>query len=110
MSHDTYFRRTINWMYGDDAYLHKYPSKDIGDMHVNEVLGRHPYHPYDPEMKAGSPCAKLNAIFFECMEADHVEGFETYQKHVACYHPYKVDLMKCLAAEKRRIRDNQKQL
>lgn len=104
MPQDTYFRRAINWMYGEDAYLQNLPTKDIGEKHVNELLGRHPYHPYDPDMKPDHPCYEYNTVFYECMEADHVEGYETYQKHVACYFPYKVDLMKCIAKEKRRIR------
>ncbi|EPY38220.1 hypothetical protein AGDE_05711 [Angomonas deanei] len=101
MPQDTYFRRAIDWMYGDDAYLQKTVNKEIGDKHINELLGRHPYHPYDPEMKPDHPCHEMNAIFFDCMEADHVEGYELHQKHVACFWPYKVDLMKCLAHEKR---------
>lgn len=38
------------------------------------------------------------------MEADHVDGYELYEKHNACYYPYKTDLMKCLAHEKRKAR------
>ncbi|AIN97476.1 hypothetical protein LPMP_191350 [Leishmania panamensis] len=104
MPQDTYFRRAIDWMYGDDAYLQNLPTKDLGNKHINELLGRHPYHPYDPDMKADNPCYKFNTLFHECMEADHVNGYELYQKHVACYFPYKVDLMKCIATEKRRHR------
>lgn len=105
MPQDTYFRRAINWMYGDDAFLHNLPTGDVGEKHINELLGRHPYHPFDPEMKADHPCYELNYTFYQCMEADHVEGYELYQKHNACYFPYKVDLMKCLAREKRKARE-----
>ncbi|KPI89741.1 hypothetical protein ABL78_1121 [Leptomonas seymouri] len=104
MPQDTYFRRTINWMYGDDAYLQNIPTSDVSNKHVNELLGRHPYHPYDPDMKPDHPCYEFNGLLYECMEADHVEGYELYQKHVACYFPYKIDLMKCVAREKRRRR------
>lgn len=44
---DTYFRRAINWMHGDSAYLNKLPIKDVGEKHINELLGRHPYYPFD---------------------------------------------------------------
>lgn len=91
-------------MYGDDAYLQNLPTKDIGEKHINELLGRHPYHPFNPDMKPDHHCFKENSLFFECMEADHVEGYELYQKHVACYFPYKTDLMKCIAKEKRQHR------
>ncbi|EPY31994.1 hypothetical protein STCU_03030 [Strigomonas culicis] len=102
MPTDTYFRRAINWMYGDDAYLHQnVGEKEIGDTHINVLLGRHPYHPFDPEMKSDHPCFELNQTFFACMEADHVYGYELHQKHNACFFPHKTDLMKCLAREKR---------
>ncbi|ORC92360.1 uncharacterized protein TM35_000031130 [Trypanosoma theileri] len=104
MSEDTYFRRAINWMYGDNAYLQKLPPKEIGEKHVNELLGRHPFHPYDPEMKPEHPCYEHNIMLYSCMTADHVEGYELHMKHVSCYFPYKTDLMKCLAAERRRAR------
>lgn len=101
---DTYFRRAIHWMYGEEAYLQKYPVKEIGDKHINELLGRHPFYPYDPEMQPDHPCYPANETFYQCMTADHVEGYEVYQKHVACFYPYKVDLMKCEAREKRKAR------
>ncbi|EAN85731.1 hypothetical protein C3747_211g339c [Trypanosoma cruzi] len=104
MSGDTYFRRAIDWMYGDTAYLQKMPSPEIGEKHINELLGRHPFHPFDPEMKPDHPCYNANAIFYNCMTADHVEGYELHMKHVSCYFPYKTDLMKCLSGEKRRAR------
>lgn len=110
MSHDTYFRRTIDWMYGDNAPLQRLPTNDVGEKHINELLGKHPYHPYNPNMPVDSPCYEYNKVMFECMEADHVEGYELHQKHVACYQPYKVDLMKCLAREKRLLREKMEAL
>eukprot|EP00759_Apiculatamorpha_spiralis_P039493 PhF_6_TR38347/c0_g1_i1/m.57165 len=63
--------------------------------HVNELLGRHPYHPYNPDLPTSHPCYQLNQQFFQCMESQPKE-FELHQKHVSCYHPTKVELMKCI--------------
>lgn len=101
---DTYFRRTIDWMYGKEAYLQRYPSPDVGTKHINDLLGRHPFHPYNAALIPSDACYEPNTIFYECMTGDHVEGYETHQKHVACYYPYKLDLMKCVASEKRKAR------
>ncbi|KAG8345349.1 hypothetical protein TRVL_03817 [Trypanosoma vivax] len=101
MSGGTYFQRAINWMYGDTAYLQRVPPADIGEMHINELLGRHPFHPFDPVMKTDHPCSDCNALFYKCMVSEEFDGYELHMKHVSCYSPYKTDLMKCLAREKR---------
>ena len=95
---ETYFKKTINWMYGDDAKLHKQVPEDLGKMHINDLLGRHPFYPYDPEISKNSshPCYKTNEIFFTCLSSDEFKEMPLHMKHVSCYHPYKVDHMKCL--------------
>eukprot|EP00760_Papus_ankaliazontas_P020980 PhM_4_TR18620/c1_g1_i1/m.27189 len=74
--------------------------EQIGKMHINELMGRHPYHPFDPDLPRDHVCAELNATFYQCMSA-MPEDLPLHNKHVNCYHPYKVDLMKCLTKQKR---------
>lgn len=102
---DTYFRRTIDWFYGDDAYLQRTVPEELGKKHVNELLGRHLWHPYDPDLPSDHPCFETNAIFARCMGHPDNSELELHMKHVTCYHPMKVDLMKCLTREKRRQRE-----
>lgn len=102
--HDTYFRRTINWFYGEDAYLHQPVPPEVGEKHVTELLGQHPYHPYNPDLPAHHPCAQENAAFAFCMDHPDNASLELHMKHVTCYHPMKVNLMKCLSREKRRLK------
>mmetsp|Transcript_60739 Transcript_60739/g.70452 ORF Transcript_60739/g.70452 Transcript_60739/m.70452 type:complete len:128 (+) Transcript_60739:170-553(+) len=101
---DTYFRRSINWFYGEEAWMQQQVPEDLGKKHVNELLGRHPWHPFDPEMPSSHPCAEQNAFFAQCMGHKDFEDLELHMKHVTCYHPMKVDLMKCLSREKRRAK------
>jgi hypothetical protein len=103
---DTYFRRAIDWFHGDDAYLQRMVPEDLGKKHVNELLGRHPWHPYDPNMTVEHPCFEANALFAQCMGHPDNAEYELHMKHVACYHPMKVDLMKCVTREKRRQRED----
>jgi hypothetical protein len=105
MGGDTYFRRSINWFYGDDAYLQRNVPEALGKKHVNELLGRHPWHPYDPQLPPNHPCAEFNALFAQCMGHPDNAELEMHMKHVTCYHPMKVDLMKCIVREKKRLRD-----
>ncbi|SCU66494.1 uncharacterized protein TEOVI_000031700 [Trypanosoma equiperdum] len=104
MSEDTFFRRAANWMYGDSSYLQRTPPPELGDRHINELLSRHPFHPFDPEMSSEHPCSENNSLFYSCMTSDEVEGYELHMKHVTCYFPYKVNLMKCLSRERRLAR------
>jgi hypothetical protein len=45
-------------------------------------------------------CAAQNTTFFQCMQARD-EAEPLHMKHVNCYHPHKVALMKCFADEER---------
>lgn len=101
---DTYFRRGINWFYGEAAYLNQPVPEEIGKKHVNELLGRHPWHPYNPDLPQSHPFFQQNALFGQCMGHPDNESLELHMKHVTCYHPMKVDLMKCVASEARRQR------
>jgi hypothetical protein len=85
----------------------------IGKQHINQLLGRHPFHPYSPDISKdpSHPCHTVNEAFFKCMSSfdgalDEATGepVELHQKHVCCYHPQKVDLMKCLTKLKREER------
>ena len=95
--------RVADWIRGDDAVMYKQVPAAIGKMHVTELMGRHPYHPFNPELKREHPCAQMNADFFQCM--DYVprkdDPEELHQRHVRCYHPYKRQLMKCLVTAKK---------
>ena len=104
---DTYFRRALNFMYGDEALLlQRTVPPEVGRKHVTELLGRHPFHPFDPQMPAEHECSERNAMFGQCMTATQFEGLELHMKHVNCFHPYKVDLMKCLVRSARAQRGN----
>jgi hypothetical protein len=105
----TYFRRSIDWFYGENAYLQQQVPKEVGEKHINELLGRHPWHPYSPSLSPGHPCFDLNAVFGECMDSEPIRDLELHLKHVNCYHPYKVDLMQCLTKVKRMERERQLQ-
>ena len=101
-------QKAIDWLYGEDAVLHKpMPARvadDLGGKHVNELLGRHPWHPWDPKLPAEHPCHALNAAFGQCM-ASCPEGMKMHMKHVTCFDPHKTDLMRCLTKAKRDARN-----
>ena len=102
---DTYFRRGIQWFYGDDAYLQQLMPDEVGKKHVNELLGKHPWHPYVPTLPEEHPCFAQNALFGQCMSDPAHEHLELHMKHVTCYHPMKVELMKCVSREARKQRE-----
>eukprot|EP00758_Cryptobia_borreli_P009014 Tbor_TRINITY_DN5439_c2_g1::TRINITY_DN5439_c2_g1_i1::g.24359::m.24359 len=99
--HETYFQKAITYMYGSKAELHKVVPPEIGNKHINVLLGRHPYHPWNPDMHAEHPCYSQNLVFGNCMNSEVFSECETHTKHVNCFHPYKVDLMKCLTRVKK---------
>ena len=192
-------------MLGDDAQLKRVVPKEVGDKHINNLLGRHPFHPYDPSIDdtavsslasihttsaataahsirddddgedyeqqchkspealaevdakyirhawackkrqeediqagrggsrvehsnsdqtagAGSylnlpflthpqdhPCYEQNRLFGTCMRDSEKQEMELFMKHVNCFHPFKVDLMKCLTRYARRERFQREQ-
>ena len=97
----TYFRRGIDWFHGDYRYLMDKVPEDVGEKHVNELLGRHPYHPFDPAMPAAHPCFEMNDVFGACMSSEALKELPLHLKHVNCFHPWKVDLMKCITSYNR---------
>jgi hypothetical protein len=90
----------VDWIRGDDAFLAKPVAPEIGRKHVTELLGQHPFHPFNPELlqQQAHMCYQQNLLFFQCMTAMEQKdaGMPLHMKHVNCYHPYKTDLMKCL--------------
>jgi len=101
-------QKAIDWLWGEDAVLHKpIPQRvasDLAGKHVNELLGRHPYYPWDPAMPRDHPCKELNDTFGQCMHACPKE-MKTHMKHVTCFEPHKTALMKCLVSYKRAQRE-----
>jgi hypothetical protein len=95
-----------DWIRGDNAFLYKNVPAEVGEKHVTELMGRHPFHPYDPALPAASPCTAKNAAFFRCMSfvPEPANPEVLHQTHVRCFHPFKVDLMKCLVSEKQAAR------
>lgn len=91
----------IDWIRGDDAILAKPLPKALAEKHINEVMNRHPFHPFDPELPSDHMCGTLNAVFGKCMEEKPLD-MPLHLKHVNCYHPHKVELMKCLVKARRR--------
>ena len=101
----------------------------MSSLHINELLNRHPYYPYDKDItekyngftinhETKKPflkhqCYDQNEYFFKCMEKykdaivpisnnstsqnDEFKPMPLYLKHVNCYYPEKVELMKCLS-------------
>jgi hypothetical protein len=106
----TYFRRSIDWFYGDDAFLQRTVPPEVGTKHINDLLGRHPFHPFDPTMTKEHVCYDLNAVFGACMHSDEIKDLQLHLKHVNCYHPHKVELMKCLTKYKREERERLQRL
>lgn len=96
-------QQAVSWIRGEDDVLFKQVPPEVGKAHINDLLHRHPFHPYNPDLPADHPCAPQNAAFLACMTG-RPEGEELFMKHVNCYHTFKTDLMKCLAAEKRKER------
>ena len=77
------------------------PHDELKDIHINQLLGRHDFHPYDPSLDASHPCAEYNATFYQCMAQEKLAETPLHLKHVQCYYPHKVELMKCLTKHKR---------
>lgn len=103
---DTYFRRAIDFFYGENACLYRQVPEEVGQKHINELLGRHPFHPYQPDMPNTHECKEINDLFYACMTHEDSVGYELHMKHVNCYFPYKVDLMKCLTSHNKKVRQN----
>ena len=83
------------------------PSASLGNIHINELLGRHDFHPYDPNLEKNHPCFSVNSDFYACMSHEQLSDLPLHMKHVKCYHPHKVALMRCLTKEKRAKQDDQ---
>jgi hypothetical protein len=93
----------VDWLRGDDAVLYRPVPEELGKRHINQLLHRHPFHPYNAQLPKDHSCSAANEAFFQCMSA-RPEDTPLHMKHVACYHPFKIDLMKCIADETRRIK------
>ena len=96
----TALEKVADFIRGEDAILTRYVPKELQEKHINQVLNRHPYHPYDPEMKPEHPCFDANDMFKQCMDSQD-EDSGLHMKHVNCFMPYKTELMKCFANEKK---------
>jgi hypothetical protein len=193
--HRTYFQQAIGFMLGDEgADLNRPVPRSVGEKHINDLLGRHPFHPYDPSIDdsidlsalassnapqsavpeaddhdgatqlttplalaemdkkfidhawaclrkqeagggdsssppeadevrhtagAGSylnlpylthpqdhPCYTQNKLFGNCMRDTDKSEMQLFMRHVNCFHPFKVDLMKCITKHTRTDRLN----
>eukprot|EP01013_Petalomonas_cantuscygni_P018037 TRINITY_DN35361_c0_g1_i1.p1 TRINITY_DN35361_c0_g1~~TRINITY_DN35361_c0_g1_i1.p1 ORF type:complete len:155 (+),score=13.22 TRINITY_DN35361_c0_g1_i1:68-532(+) len=71
--------------------------------HINILMGRHPFHPYDPNLPPSHPCTEANETFRRCFETETTEDMELHMRHVACYTK-KVPLMICLTEQRRKER------
>ncbi len=85
----------------EDKMLDRPIPPALKSAHVTQLLHQHPFHPYDPDLPPGHPCTPQNADFYRCMSS-RAEEEPLHMKHVNCFDPHKVALMKCKAAEKRR--------
>ena len=90
----------MSWVRGEDDVLYRQLPPQLGKAHITELMGRHPFHPYNPALPAGHPCTAANQAFFKCM-TERDESEELFMKHVNCYHPHKTALMKCTADQVR---------
>lgn len=116
--HSAILERAAQFIKGEDAYLDQPVPPQLGNLHITQLLRRHPFYPYDPAIQekgpGGHPCWALNEAFFKCMDGltgvplfeGEPEEMPLHMKHVTCYHPHKVELMKCLT----RFKKEQKQL
>jgi hypothetical protein len=95
-----FIQKAVSFVRGEDDFMYKQVPPQLGNAHITELLGRHPFHPYNPTLPAGHPCQQLNELFFRCM-SDRAADEALHMKHVNCYHPYKTDLMKCNATQVR---------
>ena len=115
----SYFKQISDAIKGEkDSVARERVPEHLQKMHINEIMERHPYHPYHPDVtKQGDshPCYKQNEEFYTCMhafEGKFMEGkkddqgnpvpFPLHMRHVSCYWPQKIDLMKCLSSQKRK--------
>jgi len=57
------------------------------------------YHPWDPGMAPDHMCAKENDAFGTCLK--RLGNMSLNNKHIACYSPQSIELMKCLGRFKR---------
>jgi hypothetical protein len=94
----SWIENAVSYIRGEDDVLYKQVPPAIGNAHITELLGRHPFHPFDPDMSADHPCAAQNRAFFQCMSGRNADE-PLHMKHVNCYHPFKTDLMKCNATQ-----------
>ena len=78
----------------DESFLTRPLPPELQNKHVNQILNRHDFHPYRPNLDKSHECSKQNDKFYQCM-VSLPEELELYQKHVQCYYPLKVELMKC---------------
>lgn len=112
--HSSWLQSAATFLKGDSAYLDEEVPPQLGSRHINELLQRHLFHPYDPKIAedASHPCWAENDTFFKCMDGlrgvplheGETEEMPLHMKHVTCYHPHKVQLMKCLVKAKREAR------
>lgn len=96
-------QRAVDFIRGDDAFMHKQVPPEVGRKHVTELLHQHPFHPFSEDVVKAGPshmCYQQNMIFFQCMTAmgEKDSNMPLHMKHVNCYHPYKTDLMRCLVS------------
>ena len=97
-------QKAIDWIRGDDAVLYKPVPPSMHHIHVTTLLHQHPFHPYDPVITSpDQPCYEENQRMFRCM-SQRPDEEPLHLKHVNCYDPFKVALMKCRAALKRQMR------
>jgi hypothetical protein len=116
MVKSTWIGSAVSFIKGEDGtWGDRQVPEHMGKKHINELLGRHLFHPYDPELSKNkdAKCFDLNEMFFQCMSSfdqrpeDLEPGEEPmalHLKHVNCYHPHKQELMKCLVKVKRQAR------
>ena len=113
----TYIQSAVDFIRGEEGkWKDQQVPPELGNKHITELLGRHPFHPYSPEVSKDPShmCHAANEAFYQCMKAfdgamvDNKEDggpeqvpMPLHMKHVSCYHPYKVDLMKCTVKAKR---------
>lgn len=84
-----------------DAALEKLGAERV---HISQILGQHPFHPYDPDMTKDHPCARENAALFQCFEFQTDRDADLHRRHVHCYTT-KVPLMVCLTRVKKLARE-----
>ena len=114
----SYFKALSDTIKGEKAAVARESvPEELGRMHINDLMNRHPFHPYTDETHAlgegGHPCWKKNKAFYECMKVFDGQIMEKadpdeedrpvplHMRHVSCYYPEKTELMQCLSRHKR---------